>query len=176
MQESTTGGRRRLVIVRHAKAEPTAPTDHARDLTDRGRADAEEAGRWLRGQGVAADAALVSDARRAHETWLHLALGAGWDVEPVLSPALYAAGPDAALDLLRETDAGTGTLVVVGHNPTMAYVAELLDDGDGDGDATTDMLVAGFPTAALAVFDVTCGWSDLDPGTGRLTGFHVGSA
>ena len=88
---------------------------------------------------MAAEAALVSDARRAHETWLHLALGAGWDVEPVLSPALYAAGPDAALDLLRETDAGTGTLVVVGHNPTMAYVAELLDDGDGGGAAEVSL-------------------------------------
>ena len=43
----------------------------------------------------------------------------------------------------------------------MAYVAELLDDGDGDGDATTDMLVAGFPPAAVVVFEVTCAWSDL---------------
>ncbi|CAM3874722.1 SixA phosphatase family protein [Nocardioides zeicaulis] len=176
MQESTTGGHRRLVIVRHAKAEPTGATDHGRDLSDRGRADAEEAGRWLREQGVVPDAALVSDARRTHETWLHLALGAGWDVEPGLSPALYAAGPDAARDLVRETGAGVGTLVVVGHNPTMAYVAELLDDGDGDDDATTDMVVAGFPPASVAVFDVACGWGDLDAGAGRLTGFHVGSA
>ncbi len=176
MQESTTGGRRVLVLVRHGKAEPTAPTDHDRDLTDRGRSDAEDAGRWLRGLDLAPDAALVSDAVRARETWSHLALGGGWDVEPELSPALYAAGPDAAFDMLRETAADVGTLVVVGHNPTMAYVAELLDDGDGDGDATTDMLVAGFPPAALVVFEVTCAWSELDSGTGRLTAFHVGSA
>lgn len=176
MQESTTDGRRRLVIVRHAKAQPTAPTDHERDLVAAGRAAAEEAGRWLRGQGIDPGAALVSDAVRARETWLHLTLGGGWDVEAELSPALYAAGPDSALDLLRETAPDVTTLVVVGHNPTMAYVAELLDDGDGDGDATTEMLVAGFPPAALAVFEVAGGWTGLEPGGGRLTGFHVGTA
>lgn len=176
MQESTSGGRRRLVLVRHAKAEPTAPTDHERDLSTRGRADAEEAGRWLSGAGLVPDAALVSDARRAHETWLGLALGGSWEVEPELSPALYAAGPDSALDLLRETSPEVGTLVVVGHNPTMAYLAELLDDGDGDDDATTSMLVRGFPPAALALFEVDGAWGDLAPGTARLTSFHVGEA
>ncbi len=176
MQESTSDGRRRLVLVRHAKAEPTAPTDHERDLTAGGRGDAEEAGRWLAGQDVAADAALVSDALRAHETWLHLSLGAGWTLEPELSPALYAAGPDAALDMVRETAPDVGTLLVVGHNPTMAYLAEMLDDSEGDDDATTSMLVRGFPPAALVVLELTGGWADLAPGTARLVAFHVGGA
>jgi phosphohistidine phosphatase len=167
-------GVRRLVVVRHAKAEPTAPSDHGRALAARGRADAEEAGRWLRGAGIDPDAALVSDALRAQQTWEHLAGAAGWGIDPELSAGLYAAGGDSAFDLLRETDPAVSTLVVVGHNPTMAYVAELVDDGEGDTEAMTVMLTRGFPTCALAVFAVVGEWGELGPGGGRLEAFHVG--
>ena len=66
--------------------------------------------------------------------------------------------------------------LVIGHNPTMAYVAELVDDGEGDDDATTALVTRGFPTSALAVFAVDGPWSDLGPGAGRLVAFHVGGA
>src|SRR3954467_15314825 len=36
-----------LVVMRHAKAEQSGPSDHERQLTDRGVTDATEAGRWL---------------------------------------------------------------------------------------------------------------------------------
>ena len=44
MQQSSSDGPRRLVVMRHAKAEPTAPSDHERALAARGRSDAEEVG------------------------------------------------------------------------------------------------------------------------------------
>lgn len=172
---STAG--RRLVIMRHAKAEATAPSDHERALAPRGSADAEAAGRWLAEQGIAPDLALVSDALRTRQTWAQVAAGAGWDESAAdFSEALYAAGSDSAFDLLRETDAEVTTLVVIGHNPTMAYVAELVEDGEGDDDAATAMFTRGFPTSALAVFTVAGPWSDVGPGTGRLEAFHVGGA
>ncbi|MBL0747799.1 SixA phosphatase family protein [Nocardioides baculatus] len=176
-EDAGNGATRRLVIMRHAKAEPTAPSDHERALAARGSDDAEAAGRWLAEQGITPDVALVSDALRTRQTWARVAGGAGWDEAVAeFSEALYAAGPDPAFDLLRETDAAVGTLVVIGHNPTMAYVAELIDDGEGDGDATTGMVTRGFPTSALAVFAVDGPWSDLGPGAGRLEAFHVGGA
>lgn len=168
---------RRLVIIRHAKAEATAPSDHERALATRGRGDARAAGRWLGEQGIIPDAALVSDALRTRQTWAEVAASAGWDESVAdFSEGLYAAGSDSAFDLLREIDADVTTLVVIGHNPTMAYVAELIDDGDGDVDATTGMVTRGFPTSALAVFSVEGPWSDLGPGTGRLDAFHAGDA
>lgn len=175
MQQSTSGAVRRLVVMRHSRAVATAPSDHERALAPRGHADAEEAGRWLASQGVVPDAALVSDALRTRETWADVARGAGWELEPDFVAALYAAGPDAAVDLVRETAPDVRTLVVLGHNPTMAYVAELLDDGDGDPDATTELITRGFPTSALAVFAVAGPWAELTPGAGRLEAFHVGA-
>ncbi len=176
MQQSSSGATRRLVVMRHSKAEPTAPTDHERPLARRGRDDAEAAGRWLREQGITPDVALVSDAARTRQTWERVAAGAGWDLAPGLSAPLYAAGADSAFDLLRAVGPDTLTLVVIGHNPTMAYIAELIDDGDGDAQATTGLVTRGFPTSAVAVFDVAGPWADLGPGSGRLEAFHVGAA
>ena len=165
---------RRLVVMRHAKAVATAPSDHERGLAARGRADAQQVGEWLRERGIEPDAALVSDALRTRETWEQVTGAAGWDLEADFSAALYAAGPDSAFDLVRETDAGVQTLVVVGHNPTMAYIAELIDDGEGDVEATTGLVTRGFPTSALAVFTVEADWTDLGPGSGRIEAFHPG--
>jgi phosphohistidine phosphatase len=181
MQEPARVGRpdggddvRRLVVVRHSKARPTGPSDHERALAERGHADAAEAGRWLGQQGIVPNAALVSDALRTRETWAELADGAGWDLEPDFSASLYAAGTDTAFDLVRETDPDVRTLVVVGHNPTMASLAELLDDGEGDPEATGAMITRGFPTSAVAVFVVSGDWADVGEGTASLESFHVG--
>ena len=161
------------MVVRHSKAEQSGETDHARRLADVGRSDAEAAGRWLAGEDVVPDHALVSAAPRARETWDRLAAGAGWSVEPTLDEGLYSAGPDTALDLIRGTPPAASVLVVVGHNPTMAQLAQLLDDGEGDPDASNAM-ASGFPTSAVAVFEYDGAWTDLEITSARLVAFHVG--
>jgi phosphohistidine phosphatase len=124
-------------------------------------------------EGFIADHALVSAAHRAVGTWRYVAEGADWELEPTLSQGLYSAGPESALDLVRESPAAAAAVVVVGHNPTMAYLASLLDDGDGDPEVASAML-AGYPTSAVAVFEYDGEWVDLDEGGARLVGFHVG--
>src|SRR3954453_8915747 len=166
--------RRQLVVLRYARAEPGGETDLARELAQRGWDDAVEAGRWLAGKGLAPQAALVSAARRTTSTWLALVEGGSFEAEATYSESLYNAGPETALDLVRETDAGVTSLVVVGHNPTMAYLAQLLDDGTGDEGAARDMAV-GFPTGALAWFEVQGGWGELELASARLVGFHAPS-
>jgi phosphohistidine phosphatase len=161
--------------MRHAKAEPAGETDASRELAQRGWDDALEAGRWLASRDITPDAALVSSARRTTSTWLALAEGGSFETEPSYSDGLYSAGPETALDLVRETPAEVEVLVVVGHNPTMAYLAQLLDDGTGDTASGREM-ATGFPTGALAVFELPGSWLDLDLATARLVAFHVGRA
>ena len=164
---------RRLVVMRHAKAEQGGRTDFERVLTDRGHADAAEAGAWLARQGFTPDHALVSAAARTQETWTSLAEGAGWSLEPEYDRGLYSAEPATAMDLISLVDDAVGSLVVIGHNPTMAYLAQLLGDGDGDP-ALEGELLAGFPTSATAVFAYDGAWADLAEGSARLVGYHVG--
>lgn len=167
---------RRLVVVRHAEAVQAAATDIERTLTPGGHDDARAAGEWLAGQGLLADHALVSAARRAQETWAALSDGAGSALEPEVSRLLYTAEPETVLDLVREVSDVVTSLVVVGHNPTMAYLANLLDDGEGDEAASAELATRGFPTCSLAVFGYDGAWADLEVTAARLLTFHVGRA
>jgi len=165
---------RTLVIMRHAKAEASAPSDIERRLTERGHADAEEAGSWLALREITPEDAIVSGAARTAETWEDVANGAGWELEIAqYVDALYAAGTDTALDLIRETDDGISTLVVIGHNPTIGLLAQLLDDGEGD-EETGNAMAGGFPTSAVAVFSYDGDWNELEEASATLVGFHVG--
>ena len=172
--QQRVGSPRPLVVVRHAKAQATAPSDHERLLAESGRADAADLGRWLADAEVVPDHALVSDAARTVETWAEMADAAGWDTDPEVSAALYDASPDAALDLLRECPPEARTVLVLGHNPTMGYLAEVLDDGEGDDDAVTALVTSGFPTAAAAIFEVAGEWADLGESGATVRGYHVG--
>ncbi|MGZ5398633.1 MAG: SixA phosphatase family protein [Nocardioides sp.] len=165
---------RRLVLIRHAEAEQSGTTDAERALTETGQRDAEAGGAWLADAGYTPDHALVSSARRAQETWVALSLGGGWQVEADVSRLLFSAEPETVLDLVREIPDDVRSAVVVGHNPTMAYLANLVDDGSGDDAATTGLATGGFPTCSLAVFEHDGDWAGLDVSSARLAAFHVG--
>lgn len=166
---------RTLIVMRHAKAETAAPSDHERPLEERGVEDAAAAGRWLAGEGLTPDVALVSGATRTRETYAAVADGARWEIEPTLEEGLYSAGFDSALDLVRMTDDQARTVLVIGHNPTMATLAQLLDDGEGEAGASAE-LMGDFPTSALAVFEYAGSWADLAAGSARVRAHHVGRA
>jgi phosphohistidine phosphatase len=158
---------RRLVVMRHARAEPFAATDQSRPLTERGRIEAAAAGEHLADLGIVPDHAVLSPATRVQETWAAFAAAVGTTVEPVVDAACYQGNPDLVLEALRVVPEQTSTLVFIGHNPTASSLCHLLDDGDGDPTALRGLL-GGFPTGALAVFEVAVGWCDLGPETGRL--------
>jgi len=159
--------------MRHAKAEQSGRSDFERELSDRGVVDATEAGQWLAGRGIEPDQALVSASVRTQQTWEAVNEGGGWDLEGTSDDALYEAGTASALDLVRATDPSIRTLVVVGHNPTMASLVTLLDDGEGDEEAGNEA-ATGFPASAMAVLSYDGDWDDLDEASASLVAYHVG--
>ncbi len=166
------GSPRTLVLMRHAHAAQTGRTDFERSLTDVGVQEASAQGEWLRRAGVVADAALVSAAARAVATWHAVAQSAGWQVDPTEDRGLYTADPDTALDLVRETPDDVSGLVVVAHNPTIATVVQLLDDGEGDPDAVI-RLMRGYPAGALTVMEYAGSWAALDWSGARVVAFNA---
>ena len=171
--ETARATARTLVLMRHSKAEQYAASDAERELAPRGRGDAAEVGRWLAGHGLVCDHALVSAAARAVQTWESVADGAGWSLEPDVDPSLYQAGPETTLDVIRSAPDDATCVVVVGHNPTIATLAQLLDDGEGDDDAMAEMN-QGYPTSAITVFRWEGPWADLELGSATVTAFFVG--
>ena len=159
--------------MRHGKAEQFAAEDHLRRLTERGAREVYGAGEWLAEQGFSPTHAFVSSSVRTQDTWEGLVAATGSSVAPVVDDAIYTAGPDSAIDILRSTPPDAEVVLYVGHNPTAASVAHLLDDGDADPDAFRAMS-AGFPPAALAVLEVLSPWADLEAASARLVAFYPG--
>lgn len=159
--------------MRHGKAESFAEEDHHRRLTARGKQEAEAAGRWLAAQGFVPTDAFVSSATRTRQTWTALVESSGTRADARFEDAVYSAGADSALDVLRAAPPDAEVLLYLGHNPTAASIAHLLDDGNPEPDAFRGMS-AGFPTAAVAILEIPVPWAELDAATGHLIAFHVG--
>ncbi len=164
---------RQLLVLRHAKAEAFAASDHDRVLTERGRADAAAVGRWLATVGLAPDYVVVSSSVRTQETWAEVAGSAGLTPEVVNDRSLYAAGTDAAMEIIRSVPVDARSVMLVGHNPTMAYLVHLLDDGGAEPSVFTEVS-SGYPTSAITVLDVPGAWDALDIAGARIKNFHVG--
>ena len=171
---------RELVLLRHAKsAWPDLP-DHERPLAGRGRRDAPVMGRWLRAAGHVPDRVLCSTARRARETW-QLAQPELGTAPPVsFEDRVYEASAAQLLDLARPTPPAVKTLLIVGHAPGIPDLALMLaateapaDGGGGNGAVppAVGRMGAKFPTAAIAVLELTGPWDQLGPGAARLTSF-----
>lgn len=119
----------RLYIVRHAKAEPHAPTglDADRPLRKRGHHQAEELGAYFAAQAPSPTLVLASPYLRARETAEHI--WSALDLEPQLDDRL-AADRDIHdyLDVLADL-VGCDHAVVIGHNPLCAQLVGLLLEG-----------------------------------------------
>jgi phosphohistidine phosphatase len=155
---------RRLVIMRHAKAESSARSDHARELTDRGRRQSRAAGARMASAGVRPDFVVVSSAARAMSTAAEVLVGLELTTEPEtrVLDSLYQADPYDLLSVCAlEIEPLAATALVIGHNPTIAGAAHLIQP-EGD---RVDL---SFPTAAFAVFELEGAWTDLGPGIGSL--------
>jgi phosphohistidine phosphatase len=152
--------------MRHATARSHGESDHARELTRRGVAEANEVARRLAAAGVRPALALVSSALRARQTWEAVERECG-PCEVRADESLYSASADTVLEVLRLVPVATGTVAFVGHNPAAEYMAGVLSGGDGDPEAMR-VLLRGMPPATAAVFGITADWSDLAPGGGRL--------
>jgi phosphohistidine phosphatase len=165
---------RRLLLMRHAKAEPHGPTDRERPLTRAGRRDAATVGHWLAEHGFGVDHALVSAALRTVETCTEVRAAGGYTVVPELRDDLYAAEADDILAAITAVPARVRSLLYVGHNPGVESLAAALA-GAGDRKALRTLLT-GFPTSGVAIYEVPVPWDELEEGVAHLAGFYVGRA
>jgi len=121
------------------------------------------------------DLIIASPATRVMDT-LALVLPA-FTKQPKTMPdaRLYETDADDLLKVIKETPRSVHSLLLVGHNPSLAELASLLM-ASGDVEARR-RLIEKFPTAALAVIDFPLDdWSKIHPKSGRLDRFAVPKA
>ena len=116
-----------LILWRHAEAEDAGPKgDLARNLTKKGRKQAERMAGWLRPRLEGKWRVIASPAARAIQTVTPL--GLDYEVVPGIDPGR------SANDLLRAAGwPEGGNVIAVGHNPTFAEAAaRLLGGGESE--------------------------------------------
>ncbi len=166
----------RLVLIRHAQAQQTDDgNDHERTLTDRGRADAESLGHWLREKGVSPQETWCSTSARTRETWAAIVDASGMGGMVDHEKRIYNADPDELLRVVNELDPTVETVALVGHAPGIPILASELAGGKGDADALAQLELS-YPTCTVAVLDVDGEWADAGPGGARLVAMHTARA
>ena len=108
-----------LILWRHAEAADGSP-DNGRELTAKGRKQAEKVASFLREHLPNDTRILVSPATRTLQTVA--ALTEQFTLAPTIAPGASA---QAVLHAARWPDEG-GTVLIVGHQPTLGEVASLL--------------------------------------------------
>ena len=145
-----------LLVLRHAKAtREEAPSDHARELTKRGRKAAQRIGHVLSSEDRMPDLILSSAAERARRTAEEVAEASGFAGRLQLLEELYLAEPHIYLDSLRRLGGNAGRVLMVGHNPGIeALIFRLTGAAEH------------MPTAALAECSLPIeSWDALGPDT-----------
>ena len=117
-----------LILWRHAEAEDSnSRGDMARELTKRGRKQAQQMAHWLEAHLEGEWRLVVSPARRTLQTVEPL--GRQFEVRDALAPGTF---PGKVLREAGWPDAPTNVLLV-GHQPTLGEVAALLLRGEEGG-------------------------------------------
>jgi phosphohistidine phosphatase len=114
-----------LILWRHAEAEDVAQSDAARQLTTRGRKQAQAAAKWLRQRLPSDTLILASPAARTVQTVESLT-----DQYRTVDSIGPGAAPEAVLAAARWPEGLAQTVLVVGHQPTLGLVASLLVAGE----------------------------------------------
>ncbi len=161
---------RRLMLLRHAKAERSAPGggDFDRALAARGRDELPKIGVYMVHHGLYPNLVVASPARRVRETWERVAPAFPAPPAVAWEDRLYNADTETILDLVRA--AKPPALLLVGHNPGLHdFARSLIAAGDVDA---RERLNEGLPTAGLLVIDFAFdNWEKLHARSGRLDRF-----
>lgn len=156
-----------LYLVRHAKSSwnDRSLDDIDRPLNGRGKRDAPDMGRRLARQGHWPGQVIASPARRARDTARAICAELDIAADTIhIDEDLYFSGVEGMLRAIERADDAHDTLMLVGHNPTMTELANLLGDlGEWN-----------MPTCAIAIigFDMAS-WGLVRTVDGRLLGYDT---
>lgn len=99
----------------------------------------------------------------------HLEEGYGAPLEAKLDPQIYQSPAGGLLQLLSGIDDELCRLLLVGHNPGLQRIGQILSFPD---DPLHDAVTEHFPTAALLLLELDVSrWQELGPGTATIADF-----
>lgn len=156
---------RDLLLVRHADSleAEAGHKDIERALSPKGYQDATRLGHYLYEHQQDIDLMLVSTAQRAQSTAEILTEQMHYGEHTFrLSEELYQASVRSVLNLIHEQGENIRQLMIVGHNPTLTYLAEYLS-----GEPVSGMVSGGLFSLRLTVDQ----WSEVSQRSADITAY-----
>ena len=144
-----------IFVLRHAKSswDNVNLSDHDRPLADRGIKDAAKLCAFVKKRGHKLDKVLCSTAKRAKETYDLIADGFNYEIDKTtFTDKLYFGDVTDVIRDLRELDDSLNSILIVGHNPTLHHLVELL----------TNEQIDRFTTCNLAIISQDGEWITLN--------------
>ena len=149
--------------MRHATADEAerGKRDSDRELSSKGYQDATRLGHHLNERQHIVDLMLVSTAQRACSTAEILVEQMHYRGRIDYSDELYQASVRSVLSLINQQAEAINRLMVVGHNPTLTYLAEYLT-----GDPVSSMAPGG-----LFLLQIPVPWAEVSQQTATLDAY-----
>ena len=153
---------KKLLLVRHASSDYAGlgANDIDRNLNDRGIQQAHSMAAYIKDKGVCPDLLIVSPALRTRKTALFFVDSFGIGENKIkLVDDVYEAEPETLLEIIRNVNNVIDTLMLVGHNPSIALLSSYL----------SSEVVEQVPTCGIVdlMFEVD-GWASINEGDGDL--------
>lgn len=153
---------RLLYLMRHAQSADKQPgqADKERELTPQGMLDALSIGRHLNDQKIIIDLIVSSTAIRAKRTAELLLDVVRLNPDKLQADEeLYTASVRTFLEFIKQTGDSCNTLLCVGHNPVISYLAEYLTKAE----------IGDMPPATIAMIKCNVNhWREIDQSHGEL--------
>ena len=144
-----------LYLLRHAKSSWNFNelSDQERPLNDRGRDDAPAMGKALAKRHIRPDLVVSSPAVRAMSTAVLVAREMQYPHDKiVVEPGIYGADVEDLLAVIHSLPDAAGSVLLVGHNPTITETANELSPSS----------LNEMPTAAVVCLRFTCDhWAEV---------------
>ena len=144
-----------IYVLRHAKSswDNSNLSDFDRPLADRGISDAKKMSNFLKDMNIKIDKVLCSNAIRAKETFDLTADGFNFEIDKATYlDKLYFGDTTTIIQDLKELDESLNNILIVGHNPTLHYLVEIL----------TNESINRFTTCNLAIISHDGEWVSLN--------------
>jgi len=144
-----------IYVLRHAKSswDNSNLNDFERPLADRGISDAKKMSKFLKDMNLKIDKVLCSNAIRAKETFDLTADGFNFEIDKATYlDKLYFGDTTTIIQDLKELDESLNNILIVGHNPTLHYLVEIL----------TNESINRFTTCNLATISHDGEWVSLN--------------
>ena len=155
---------KKIILVRHAESSLSSfqISDFDRPLNNRGRKNAMDLGESFFEKKLKIDHVVCSPSARTKETFDIIQSISNFALDHKFIDSIYHSSVGNLIEILSQINLETASVMIVGHNPSMHLMTELL----------ANQTIDKFPTCTLAQIKIVDSWDKLRKHQNKLINFE----